>query len=878
MLEWTISCALDMRSAIKMNSPLDSLALYRATLAPQSDGFDAPREVLRQSFLSFRDRVADLVSTLGSELPNLTVHDITHLDALWRIAHEIAGSEYSLNPAEAYVLGGAFLLHDAAHVLAAYPGRLNDIKKTVHWQDFIAQRCGGTEPAAGSSEENATIFQVLRHLHGEQAHRLPSLSWPVGAGEDRLYLIEHYDLRSYYGDLIGEVASSHHWSPGKVAERFKGRRVSCPSFLAPASWEVDALKVALLLRTADAAHLDAARAPWFLFALRQPQGVSADHWRFQAKLGQPKCTAAGELRFTSGASFSSDERAAWWLAFDTVRMVDRELRNANEILREEGRAVFRAHRVLGAESTEMFAKQVPVHGWEPIDVSPRISDATRLIASLGGAALYGESYAAPLRELLQNALDAVCALRSLGGLGADEGEVHIGISSDGDGGWWLEVTDTGIGMSRYVLANVLLDFGSSLWASDAMREELPGLAKTNFKAVGKFGIGFFSIFMLGSEVRVTTRRFEPIRDENKVNWQLRFDDGLMSRPALIQPSREEALSRPGTRVAVKVTDAKLELLLGTNARLNLFADIFEKRSKSLEEIADERSNHLAWLVASLCPASAVRITTKLDAQTRYLVVAPADWETIPDERLLNRVTCEGRSLQPLLEGGGLIGRVGFDSSSYPQRPGSIVYGGVVCGQMRGLAGAVRARENNNDARRAKATPAGTLDAWRAWAKLQLADSALGVEELIRLHPLFPELDLAVWNTGKGDLTLAQILDRYENASELLLHSDSVSHDDADDLSSDRFKNYFTPASELVCCPSFKPIDSVWSFAVSVPGSGKDAFPWFLEVPPIDYEERFKAELEKRWGVLECDEDTFVVGDVDGIEITRMVSKYCRVLA
>lgn len=864
-----------------MNTPLDSMALWRATLAPQSDGFETSREVLRHSFLSFRARVADLVSTLGSELPNLTVHDITHLDALWRVAYEIAGTGYPLNPAEAYILGGAFLLHDAAHVLAAYPGRLAEIKHTVHWQDFVAQRSGGVDPLPGSEEERATIFQVLRHLHAEQAHTLPSVSWAAGTGGDRLYLIESYDLRSYYGDLIGEIASSHHWSPDKVADRFKNRRVSCPSFLAPADWEVDALKVALLLRTADAAHLDAARAPWFLFALRQPQGLSADHWRFQAKLGQPTRTLTGELKFSSGAGFTSDERAAWWLALDTVRMVDRELRSAIEILREEDRPMFQAHRVLGAESAEMFAKHVPVLGWEPVDVSPKISNATRLIASLGGAALYGESYAAPLRELLQNGLDAVCALRSLGGVGADEGEVHVGVSSASQGSWWLDVTDTGIGMSRYVLANVLLDFGSSLWTNDVMREELPGLAKTNFKAVGKFGIGFFSVFMLGNEVRVTTRRFEPTRDESKVNWQLRFDDGLTSRPALIEPTRDEALSRPGTRVAVRLSDAKLDLLLEASVPNDPFARILAVQPKSAEEIADMRSKKLAWLVACLCPSSSVQLTTKLEARTKYLAVAPSDWKTMPDQHLLNRVICAGHSLHPLrTEDGELIGRLGFDSSSFPERPGSIVYGGVVCGQVRGLAGIIQARENNNDARRAKATPGGTLDAWRTWAMLQLENRALSVKELLCIHPLFPQLDLAVWTTGKENLTLAQLISQQESASELLLHDGTVDHDDSDDMGSDRFKNFFKPTDGLICCPSFRSQDSVWAFAVaSVPGSGNDAFPWFLGVSPIDYGERFEAELKKRWGAFECqEEDLLAVGDVDGVEITRSVKRYLRTSA
>ena len=404
-------------------TPLDSMSLWRSTLALQGDVLDQPREVLRQSFLAFRGRVKDLVATLGAELPGLTVHDITHLDALWRVANEIAGDDYPLNPAEAYVLGGAFLLHDAAHVLAAYPGGLAEIKQTVQWQDLIAQRYAGVDPPRGSVSEKGAMFQVLRHLHAGQAHRLPGIKWTVPVSGESLYLIENHELREYYGDLIGQLAASHHWPAEQVAAVFRQRQVACPAFLSPADWQVDALKIALLLRTADAAHLDAQRAPWFLFALRQPQGLSADHWRFQAKLGQPARTSSGELKFTSGASFAPSERAAWWLALDTARMVDRELRSAHEILREEGRVPFAASSVLGVESAVRFAKQVPVRDWEPVDVAPKVGDVTRLISSLGGAALYGDSYAAPLRELLQNGLDAVSALRSLGNADPAEGEV-----------------------------------------------------------------------------------------------------------------------------------------------------------------------------------------------------------------------------------------------------------------------------------------------------------------------------------------------------------------------------------------------------------------------------------------------------------------------
>lgn len=113
------------------------MTLWQRTLGPntshQSSILESQREILRQALDSFRKRVELLIQSLGAELPGLTVHDITHLDALWRVADQIAGPAYPMNPAEAFVLGGAILLHDAAHVAAAYPDGVSSIKQTIQW-------------------------------------------------------------------------------------------------------------------------------------------------------------------------------------------------------------------------------------------------------------------------------------------------------------------------------------------------------------------------------------------------------------------------------------------------------------------------------------------------------------------------------------------------------------------------------------------------------------------------------------------------------------------------------------------------------------------------------------------------------------------------
>ena len=115
-------------------------SLWKTAFPESCTEHAAQRKRLTEAYERFRERVSQLLGQIKAELPDLTLHDISHVDALWQVASEIAGPDYPLNPAEALVLGGAFLLHDAAHCRAAYPGGLAQLQATAEWQDSAAQR------------------------------------------------------------------------------------------------------------------------------------------------------------------------------------------------------------------------------------------------------------------------------------------------------------------------------------------------------------------------------------------------------------------------------------------------------------------------------------------------------------------------------------------------------------------------------------------------------------------------------------------------------------------------------------------------------------------------------------------------------------------
>ena len=127
----------------------DTWLWRQAFQTPRSDSTTEEQEFFRTQYLSIRERAAQLVSRIAIDLPGMTVHDISHLDALWDTASSVAEGAINVNPAEAFVLGASILLHDAAMSLAAYPGGLAEVRTTVAWKDAIARLALASEESGG---------------------------------------------------------------------------------------------------------------------------------------------------------------------------------------------------------------------------------------------------------------------------------------------------------------------------------------------------------------------------------------------------------------------------------------------------------------------------------------------------------------------------------------------------------------------------------------------------------------------------------------------------------------------------------------------------------------------------------------------------------
>lgn len=103
----------------------------RAFTINRKDSTPDEQSYFRLHLLGARERVKRLVDRIAKDMPGYTVHDISHLDALWETADLVTPPSLSLNPPEAFVFGLAILLHDAGMSLAAYVDGIDELRNTL---------------------------------------------------------------------------------------------------------------------------------------------------------------------------------------------------------------------------------------------------------------------------------------------------------------------------------------------------------------------------------------------------------------------------------------------------------------------------------------------------------------------------------------------------------------------------------------------------------------------------------------------------------------------------------------------------------------------------------------------------------------------------
>ena len=849
---------------------------------PRSDSLANEQEFFKAQFLEIRERTTHLVAQIAVDMPGFTVHDISHLDALWETASSVAEDVVDLNPAEAFVFGASVLLHDSAMSLSAYPGGLSEVKETLAWRDTVALRALEAEESgkelfdcSNPPEEivKEVVPDVLRQLHAEQAEVLAEQVWRDGDGSE-VHLIENSDVRTFYGPTIGQIAHSHWWPVSRLEQEFPEKLGGFPNRTDNC---VDQILIACLLRVADALHLDGRRAPRFLRAITNPSGISAIHWAFQERLARPRIDGDAVV-FTSGQPFGLEDAEAWWLAYDTINAVDRELREVDLLLQGRGSGTLKARRVKGATSPESLARSIKAKNWRPVSARLHVSDVHGIVKHLGGAKLYGDNPTVALRELIQNSVDAVEARRKCEIREPDWGKIRIEILERANE-WWLAVEDNGIGMSEIIMTGPLLDFGKSFWRSPLATQEFPGLMAEGMRAIGRFGIGFFSVFMLGTVVRVYSRRFDK---EKKSGRLLEFRDGTTARPMLSSVSGTPMPIDGGTRVEVKLS-------------------VNPKEEGGLLDVASlfRRTITLEGLVGAVAPNLNVNVEVKDDTETRTVARA-RDWLRLDGADLLCRVspTLDAEKskvvqlskslLQQATNGDGVVVGRAFiwpEEYSFSSEGGWITISGLSAAPLRNVKGILLGEALT--ASRDSAKPLVGDKALRQWATKQaelIASIVKGGEHQARSAEVVLECggeirDLKIVRWGSEWLSEKEFEEELVNSTQLAISFDGeFTYDESvDEVHPREFEYEFSWAEDVAV---------VLKHNGSILNLGASSWPRTLSgrqrAGDSNVAEYVRAVVKRVWGEdVEMDEEQFVVGTVmtglvSSVDIWRQVATFRKV--
>jgi len=150
-----------------------------------------------------------------------------------------------------------------------------------------------------------------------------------------------------------------------------------------------------------------------------------------------------------------------------------------------------------------------------------------------------------IRELVSNASDALEKLRRTQitekKIFDDHLELEINVTTDDEAGI-ITIQDFGLGMTAEELTGNLGTIAHS--GSKEFLEALKGDGEKNEALIGKFGVGFYSVFMVADNVKVYSRSWEPDAEGQK--WE---SDG--SGSYTIEPVEGQ---RRGAKIVVKLKE------------------------------------------------------------------------------------------------------------------------------------------------------------------------------------------------------------------------------------------------------------------------------------------------------------------------------------
>lgn len=531
-----------------------------------------------------REQVRTILSEVGRYgfFNEYTTHSFDHvLDMIEQAEWIIPKKTFdTMTPGDAMMLVLAIYLHDMGLLISR--DEFNNRSSNPQYIKFVATLDLGEREAKEYAakinalppehRERITYEEFVRYTHGDRVQ-----SWIAGVPLDDDGATEN--IRNVMHSLLDKLELSIRQDLGMLCDSHTKSSIddtrifktSQPYGNDRREW-VNLQYIAGILRTVDLLQISRGRAPSVLFKLINPvDPVSQLEWQKQNAVRTVRLQERALLPNGDEDPRHPDtiEIHAYFKEADGFFGLSSFLDYAQNQLQETHSIISKSvrHGVLYEFPWKFISHDgIVADGFMKHSFGFEI-DQQRILDLLTGHTLYNDT-SVVLRELVQNALDAVRLQRSLDIDEADtaqyEDRYYVKISYDSTSKT-LEILDTGTGMSQKDIEEHLLKVGSSRYQDEKFKEAHP-----EFSSISRFGIGVLSTFMVADEVEIITCAI----DEPKARRiSLRSVHGryLIRLLDKVSDRQEIGVWPHGTRVRVRLrSTARLGDVLKLSQRWVLF--------------------------------------------------------------------------------------------------------------------------------------------------------------------------------------------------------------------------------------------------------------------------------------------------------------------
>lgn len=446
---------MDVRDPV---DELESTPVFACLLRLSPDYAERARRFVRG--------VAPILASTQRHFPYYTRHDAHHGFQVLRRLEDVmvagcleADASQSLGGAELFLLIAAAYAHDLG--MTVFPGEHQALGTRL-------------KLPAEEWETSPALTEYLRREHSRRGgHYIHQNAETLGLPEN---LVAPLDL----------IMRSHNMSlsqldvEGRTPYAAEGRKL-------------DIRQLAAILCTADALEFSATRVLDGVIELtRQSAGIAAQISYRENRKHVCICDSlaiADEGHVIVSGTFREGDVLA--LAHRTLDEIEGWVRGYCEVDRQSKVPRLRIR-------AEPFTRRLEMPGARFERLGVRMSKRA-VIDLVASKAVWGGNKGAPVRELIQNAVEA-CRYRQYHSSPAANYRPQVMVVFD-RAAHTVSVSDNGCGMSQRTILDNFLSVASS-------RAKEPSYASDQYAPIARFGTGFWSVFSIGKRAEILTAPFE----------------------------------------------------------------------------------------------------------------------------------------------------------------------------------------------------------------------------------------------------------------------------------------------------------------------------------------------------------------------------------